>query len=213
MAEEAPNSPHKQTKGLPFYSQLLYSHIRARIDRESCVLEPEKTILVRSLNPLLTASDIECLCSKDGYIRCFSYSEIHPNASSQERHKHSYYLAYDKPVEADKVFEKYSGEAPTDGILNIDCYGECNDLYESMQEYRSHYKSKDILQKYADEYMLNYDLKMELNKRLREQSITDEEGFTTVVSGPRPERVLASQKKKKSKDASDIYKLKLGSSQ
>uniref|UniRef100_A0A3B0MQ06 Ribosomal RNA-processing protein 7 (RRP7), putative n=1 Tax=Theileria annulata TaxID=5874 RepID=A0A3B0MQ06_THEAN len=175
---------------LPFYSQILLTSSYFHKQKDSQNLSSKNNFLFKSLDPLITKSDIKNIILHSKELSEY-FNIKNTNFEVTEKGNNLYNIeALNPDTTLPKVLEiNYKPSAHS----NLDTFLKKN-------EHRKPVRIEQI-QKMCDEYMAKYDLQNELNKKLRQKKVTDEEGFELVTSGPLPVKAsdITTAKKKRSR--------------
>ncbi|EAN32640.2 hypothetical protein TpMuguga_02g00357 [Theileria parva strain Muguga] len=175
---------------IPFYSQILLTSSYFHKPKDSRPSISKNNFLFKSLDPLITKSDIKniILHSKE-LSEYFNIKD--KNFEVTEKGLNLYYI------------EALNSDTPLPKVLEINykpfAYSNPNSFFKKNEHKKP--LRIDQIQQMCDEYMAKYDLQNELNKKLRQKIITDDEGFQLVTAGPLPVKAtnLSTAKKKRTR--------------
>ncbi|KAK1933400.1 hypothetical protein X943_003488 [Babesia divergens] len=176
--------------GLPFYSQVLCTlHRNHGSTASNNALPNNRTLFLKSLDPLVSKDQLIRGLSSLGDVDVTAVSK-HASSDGKLPYCRGLYHAVFKNA---KVIKKLLGvkergvntviPAKTHISKDTDTF-----LLSTLKRRRAQYRGMDILQKNADECLMEYDIATDIQRRLDQEVTVDEEGFTLVTTGPEPIR-------------------------
>lgn len=171
-------------QGLPFYSQVLCSIHRNK--ENAAKPQPEgRTLFLRSLDPVLSKDSIANGLSIAGDVELIPLGKEDDAGASVSFNKGQYHAV----LKDENMLKKIIGgkgrilHTVVQAKSHIQRGGETF-LQSVLQKRRLKYRGMDILQKNADECLMQHDIENDIQRRLDREVVVDEEGFTLVTNGP-----------------------------
>ncbi|ORM41880.1 uncharacterized protein BXIN_0505 [Babesia sp. Xinjiang] len=157
-----------------------------------------RTLFLKSLDPCLAHENLARGLSRFGEVEVTALTKTSRNERKRSEGPGLYHAVFQSAEAARQVIAPQNDAS--DIVIPLKSHKPKTHgtvLSAALERHRSQYRGMDILQKNADECLVAYDIAEDLDRRLEQEVIVDDEGFTLVTHGPEAVKAGVARRGKK----------------